>query len=172
MNTDLGKSMEAALKRTIAGVLTILFVTSMTIPAVAGTRDDCITKCKEAAGFIKTQGIDAAIKEINNKHGKFVWNDGVSYVFLMNMKAKMLAHPHKPGLLKPPTLIEATDIDGKAFFKDFIKAADKGKGWTKYMWPVPGMEVNKPKHTFIYRVPDTDYFVGAGFYVMSPGVFY
>lgn len=37
---------------------------------------------------------------------------------------------------------------------------------------VPGMEINKPKHTFIYRVPDTDYFVGAGFYVMSPGVFY
>jgi hypothetical protein len=34
------------------------------------------------------------------------------------------------------------------------------------------MDVNKPKHTYIYRVPDTDYFVGAGFYVMGPGVFY
>ena len=61
-------------------------------------------------------------------------------MFLMNMKARMLAHPHKPALLKPATLIEATDIDGKAFFKDFIRAAEKGKGWTKYMWPVPGME--------------------------------
>ena len=76
------------------------------------------------------------------------------------------------GLTKPDTLIDATDIDGKPFFRDFIKAAQKGKGWTQYMWPVPGMEINKPKHTFIYRVPDTDYFVGAGFYVMSPGVFY
>ena len=144
----------------------------MTVPALAGTRDDCITKCKEAGEFIKTQGINAAIKEINNKDGRFVWNDGVSYVFLMNMNAKMLAHPHKPELTKPDTLIEATDVDGKAFFKDFVKAAEKGKGWAKYMWPVPGMEINKPKHTFIYRVPDTEYFVGAGFYVMSPGVFY
>ncbi len=164
--------MEAVLKRTIACVMTVFMCLLLTFPALAGTRDDCIAKCKEAGDFIKTKGIDAAIKEINNKNGQFVWNDGVSYVFLMNMKAKMLAHPHKPELTKPDTLIEATDIEGKAFFVDFVKAAEKGKGWTKYMWPVPGMEINKPKHTFIYRVPDTDYFVGAGFYVMEPGVFY
>ena len=52
-----------------------------------------------------------------------------------------------------------------------VKAAEKGKGWTKYIWPVPGMDINKPKHTFIYRVPDSEYFVGAGFYVMEPGVY-
>ena len=164
--------MEALLKRIFAGVLTVLMVMSLAVPGLAGTRDDCITKCKEAGDFIKTKGIDAAVKEIGNKNGRFVWNDGVSYIFLMNMKSKMLAHPHKPELTKPATLIEATDVDGKAFFKDFVKAAEKEKGWAKYKWPVPGMEINKPKHTFIYRVPDTDYFVGAGFYVMSPGVFY
>lgn len=164
--------MEAALKRTITCILAICVVILTTIPATAGTRDDCITKCKEAGEFVLNQGIDAAIKEINDKNGRFVWNDGVSYVFLMNMKAKMLAHPHKPELLKPATLIDATDIDGKPFFQDFVKAADKGKGWAKYMWPVPGMDLTKPKHTFIYRVPGTDYFVGAGFYVMSPGVFF
>lgn len=160
------------MKTSIARIWILLLVLLLTAPALAGTRDDCIAKCKEAGDFIKTQGINAAIKEINNKNGRFVWNDGVSYVFLMNMKARMLAHPHKPELLKPETLIDATDVDGKAFFRDFIKRAEKGKGWTKYMWPVPGMDVNKPKHTFIYRVPDTDYFVGAGFYVMKPGVFY
>jgi len=160
------------LKTSIARVWIILLVLFLTAPALAGTRDDVIAKCKEAADFIKTQGVNAAIKEINNKNGRFVWNDGVSYVFLMNMNARMLAHPHKPELLKPDTLINATDVDGKAFFRDFVKAAEKGKGWTKYMWPVPGLDVNKPKHTFIYRVPDTDYFVGAGFYVMSPGEFY
>ena len=144
------------MKSKIAGVLTVLMILLMTVPALAGTRDDCISKCKEAGDFIKKQGIDAAIKEINNKNGHFVWNDGVSYVFLMNMKARMLAHPHKPALLKPATLIEATDIDGKAFFAEFVQKAKKGKGWVKYMWPVPGMEVHKPKHTFIYRVPGTD----------------
>jgi len=160
------------LKTSIVRLWIVLLVLCFTAPALAGTRDDCIAKCKEAGEFIKTQGINAAIKEINDKEGRFVWNDGVSYVFLMNMKARMLAHPHKPELLKPATLIDATDIDGKAFFRDFVKKAEKGKGWAKYMWPVPGMEINKPKHTFIYRVPETDYFVGAGFYVMKPGVFY
>ena len=160
------------MKTSIARMWIVLLVLLLTAPALAGTRDDCISKCKEAGDFIKTQGINAAVKEINNKNGRFVWNDGVSYVFLMNMKARMLAHPHKPELLKPETLIDATDIDGKAFFREFVQKAEKGKGWTKYMWPVPGMDMTKPKHTFIYRVPDTDYFVGAGFYVMSPGVFY
>ncbi|WP_167527938.1 cache domain-containing protein [Desulfosarcina alkanivorans] len=162
------------MKKSTAGILAALMLMVMVLadPAMAGTRDDCITKCKEAGEFIKKQGINAAVKEIGDKKGRFVWNDGVSYVFLMDMKARMLAHPHKPELTKPDTLIEATDVDGKAFFVDFVKAAKKGKGWTKYTWQVPGMEINKPKHTFIYRVPDTDYFVGAGFYVMSPGVFY
>lgn len=160
------------MKRIIIGILTVIFAAPLANHALAGTRDDCISKCKAAGNFIQTKGIDTAIKEIGNKQGRFVWNDGVSYVFLMNMKAKMLAHPHKPALTKPATLIESKDIDGKPFFKDFIKAAQKGKGWCKYMWPVPGIETNKPKHTFIYRVPNTDYFVGAGFYVMGPGVFY
>ena len=160
------------MKNSIARIWIVLLVLFLTAPALAGTRDDCVTKCKEAGDFIKTQGINAAIKEINNKNGRFVWNDGVSYVFLMNMKARMLAHPHKPELLKPETLADTPDIDGKLFFSEFVDKAKKGKGWVKYMWPVPGMEVYKPKHTFIYRVPDTDYFVGAGFYVMKPGVFY
>jgi len=164
--------MEAVLKRTIAGVLTVLIIAALTVPALAGTRDECITKCKEAADFIKSKGIDAAIKEIGNKHGRFVWNHGVSYVFLMNMKAKCLAHPYKPELTKPATLINAKDVKGVSLFKDMVDVAAKGKGWTHYTWEVPGMNVNKPKYTFVYRVPDTDYFVGAGFYVMEPGVFY
>jgi hypothetical protein len=93
--------MEAILKNTRTGLVIVLMLLLLTVPALAGTRDDCISKCKEAGEFIKSQGINAAIKEINNKKGRFVWNDGVSYVFLMNMKAKMLAHPHKPALLKP-----------------------------------------------------------------------
>jgi signal transduction histidine kinase len=147
-------------------------VVLLTIPALAGTRDDCIAKCKEAGEFIKTRGIDAAVQEIANKGGRFVWNGGVSYVFLMNMNAKMLAHPIKPEMTKSETWIDSKDIEGRPFFVDFVNAAKKGRGWTKYSWPVPGMDVNKPKHTYIYRVPDTDYFVGAGFYVMEPGVFY
>ena len=139
---------------------------------VAGTRDNCVAKCKEAANFVKTNGIKAAVKEISIRYNRFTWNDGVSYVFLMDMDCRMLVHPVKPEMAQADNLIETKDVNGKPFFVDFIKAAQKGKGWTKYDWEVPGENVVKPKHTFIYRVPDTQYFVGSGFYVMSPGVFY
>ncbi|BBO75840.1 hypothetical protein DSCW_32570 [Desulfosarcina widdelii] len=154
----------------VAGVMLLFFVAVSN--GVAGTRDNCIAKCKEAANFVKTNGIKAAVKEISIRHNRFTWNDGVSYVFLMDMDCKMLAHPVKPEMAQADNLIETKDVNGKAFFVDFIKAAQKGKGWTRYDWPVPGQEVIKPKHTFIYRIPDTQYFVGSGFYVMSPGVFY
>lgn len=153
-------------------ILTVSMLLLLTVPALAGTRDDCVAKCKEASDFIQSKGIDAAIKEIGNKNGRFVWNDGVSYVFLMNMKAKMLAHPHKPELTKADSLRDTKDINGKFLFQEMVKKAEGGKGWSKYVWPVPGMDIHKPKHTFVYRVPNTDYFVGAGFYVMSPGVYY
>jgi hypothetical protein len=50
--------MEAVLKRSIAVVSTllILMVMFLTVPALAGTRDDCIAKCKEAGEFIKKRG--------------------------------------------------------------------------------------------------------------------
>ncbi len=57
------------MKRIFAGILTVLMVMSLTVPGLAGTRDDCITKCKEAGDFIKTKGIDAAVKEIGNRIG-------------------------------------------------------------------------------------------------------
>ena len=144
---------------------------SLALPALAGTRDDCVTKCKEAAMYIQSKGLDAAIKEIGNRNGQFVWNDGINYVFLMDLDARMLAHPIKPGLTKVKNLIETKDVNGTLFNVDMIEAAKKGKGWTKYVWPIPGMDVEKPKHTFIYRVPNTDYFVAAGFYVIEAGVY-
>jgi signal transduction histidine kinase len=140
--------------------------------SVAGTRDACVSKCKEAAAFVNSEGIKTAIKEMSKRENRFTWNDGVSYVFLMDMQCNMLAHPVKPELTQSKELLHTTDVNGKPFFVDFINAAAKGKGWTKYDWPVPGQDLVKPKHTFIYRIPDTEYFVGAGFYVMSPGVFY
>ncbi len=153
-----------------AGVLFLIFGLISTV--LAGTRDDCILKCKEAAELVKSKGIDTAIKEISSQNNRFVWNDGVSYVFLMNMDCRMLAHPIHPEMTKSNGLLETKDVNGKPMFVDFINAAKKGKGWVKYDWTVPGKDVSKPKHTFIYRVPDTNYFVGAGFYVMAPGEFY
>ncbi len=47
--------------------------------------------------MVNEKGIGAAIAEINKKDGKFVWAD--TYVFLMDLDGKMLAHPMSPALI-------------------------------------------------------------------------
>ncbi|NIO16957.1 MAG: hypothetical protein GTN70_08155 [Deltaproteobacteria bacterium] len=132
------------------------------VSAESGTKEECVAKNKEAAQMITDQGIDAAKAEINKKDGKFVWKD--TYVFLMDLDGNMLAHPMKPSLIGK-NMLETPDKAGKMFFKDFVTVAkDPGEGWVDYMWPKPGMDEPQAKTTHIFRVPGTDFLVGAGVY--------
>lgn len=131
--------------------------------AESATREEVMAKCQEAADMIKNKGIDESSKAIGDKKGPFVWKD--TYVFLMDMDGKMLAHPMKPALTEKDTLVQVKDTTGKPLFLEFIQLANaKGKGWVDYMWPKPGQEEPAPKSSYIYRVPGTQYIVGAGIY--------
>lgn len=147
-------------------VIVLGMVFCLTAQSWAGegaTRDEVIAKCMEAAKLVKDKGIDAAKLAIGDKKGSFVWKD--TYVFLMDMDAKMLAHPIKPKLTEKETLIKVKDTGGKPLFLEFVELANsKGKGWVDYMWPKPGQEKPAAKSSYIYRVPGTQYFVGAGIY--------
>ena len=140
----------------------ILFLAGPTW-AEGATQDEVTAKCQEAAKYIRDNGIDAAIKTIGNKRGPFVWKD--TYVFLMNMDGKMLAHPIKPQLTEQENLLQVKDTAGKPLFVEFVEVANsKGKGWVDYMWPKPGQDKPAAKSSYIYRVPGTQYIVGAGIY--------
>ena len=65
--------------------------------AAGATKDECVAKSKEAAAMVNEKGLDAAVAEINKKDGKFVWKD--TYVFMMDLDGKMLAHPMSPALV-------------------------------------------------------------------------
>ncbi len=132
--------------------------------AVAGsaTKDECVAKSKEAAQMINDKGLDAAVAEINNKNGKFVWKD--TYVFLMDLNGTMLAHPMSPTLIGK-NLLATPDKTGKMLFVEFVDVAkDPGNGWVDYMWPKPGEDTPSKKISYIYRVPGQNYLVGAGIY--------
>jgi cytochrome c len=130
----------------------------------AATKEECVIKCHEAAALINSKGLDEAIKEIGDPKGPFVWKD--SYVFLMNMDGKMLAHPMQPELTKLQNCLLITDPTDKALFVSFVNLAKTvGHGWVEYMWPKPGHKSPSKKITYIYRVPGKDLFVGAGVYV-------
>jgi cytochrome c len=129
----------------------------------SATKEEVISQCRAAATLIKNKGIEAAITAIGDKEGPFVWKD--TYVFLMDLDGKMLAHPIKPELTKRDDLLQVADTDGKPLFMEFVKVANSaGQGWVDYMWPKPNEDKPVGKTSYIFRVPDTQYFVGAGIY--------
>jgi cytochrome c len=147
----------------VAAIVAILCVVTAA-HAQQATKEECVTKCHEAAALISAKGLDEAIKAIGDPKGPFVWKD--SYVFLMNLDGKMLAHPMQPELTKLPHCLLITDPTDKALFVAFVNLARTvGQGWVDYMWPKPGKKSPSKKLTYIYRVPNQDLFVGAGVYV-------
>jgi dihydroorotase len=93
--------------------------------AAGATKDECVAKSKEAAAMVNEKGLDAAVAEINKKDGKFVWKD--TYVFLMDLDGKMIAHPMSPALIGK-NLLDMPDkgTPGKLLFKEMVALAKSG----------------------------------------------
>lgn len=127
-------------------------------------KEECVVKCREAAAMINSEGVEKTAELIGDPDGPFVWKD--SYVFLMDLNGKMIAHPFKPELTQKEHCLLITDPTDKALFVHFVNLArSKGEGWVEYMWPKPLKNTPRKKETYIYRVPNHDLFVGAGVYV-------
>jgi len=157
----------------IALVVMWSVVLGSSVLAESGTKEECVTLCKEAAKMVNEKGLDAAIAEIGNREGKFVTKN--TYVFLMDLEGNRLAHPYAapkdPKIMK---LFDVKDTTGKPFVQEYIQVAKtKGEGWTEYMYPRPE-ELKKPtpynekvsskKLSYVYRVPGKDLMVIAGFF--------
>lgn len=157
------------MKNVVSGFLVLLLIFVINGTAVAGensaTVAECIEMAEKAAAMI-LEDTDAALAEISKRDGKFVWKD--SYVFAMNLEGKMLAHPFMPGLMRMDNLLltpdKNTDAPKMLFVEFVVMASTKGEGWVEYMWPKPGSTAPSIKETYIYRVPNTNMFVGAGIY--------
>lgn len=151
----------------LSAVIALVLTSCFAIGAWAqepATKEECVLQCYEVAALINSKGLDAAVKEVGDSKGSFVWKD--SYVFLMDMDGKMLAHPMQPELTQLPHCLLITDPTDKAIFVSFVNLARTvGHGWVEYMWPKPGKKSPSKKITYIYRVPGQDVFAGAGVYV-------
>ena len=148
---------------TITTILVTIACFSAMAWAESATKQEVVAKCEAAAKLIQDQGIEMASQTIGNKKGPFVWKD--TYVFLMDLDGKMIAHPIKPELAQKDNLLQVKDTDGKPLFVEFVEVAgSKGQGWVNYMWPKPGEDKPAAKTSYILRVKGTPYFVGAGIY--------
>ena len=132
----------------------------------AATRAEIVEKCKEAAAMALAEGKEAAIAEIGNPQGRFVWKN--TYVFLMDFAGNMLAHPMIPQLTEKGPLFHVSDKNPKKPKMIFVECVDiaqkNGEGWIWYMWTKPNSREVADKFTFIQRVGFTDMLVGAGIY--------
>ena len=143
---------------------TLVLFSSLAVAGDNATTEECIEKTHEAAAMINARGLEEAIKLIGDPKGPYVWKD--SYVFLMDLKGKMLAHPMKPELTRYEHVLLETDATDKALFVHFVNVArEDGEGWVDYRWPKPGKKTPSKKVTYIYKVPEKDLLVGAGVYV-------
>lgn len=152
-------------------ILMILIPVLLMLPAAGlaeddATRAEIIEKCKEAAEMALAEGKEAAIAEIGNPEGRFVWKN--TYVFLMDFDGNMLAHPMIPQLTEKGSLFHVADKNPKKpkmIFVEFVEIAkNNGEGWIWYQWPKPNSRDAVDKFTYIRRVGFTDMLVGAGIY--------
>ncbi|NEX62057.1 cache domain-containing protein [Noviherbaspirillum galbum] len=117
-----------------------------------GTPDEAMALVKRAIAFMKTNGIDKTVSEVNNPSGKFVDRD--LYIMIYDMNGKNLAHGANPKMIGKD-LIELKDVDGVPFIRDRIEIAKtKGSGWQNYKFTNPVTKNIEPKVLYIERSGD------------------
>ncbi len=151
----------------LAGLLTCVLTLCLTLGAYALdlTPQSCKEVAQKAAALIAEKG-DAALAELKNKDGEFIFADGQGYVWVQDPEAIMLMHPIKPDL-DGKSLADFQDLNGMFVFVVFSEMAeDNGSGWVPYSWPKPGQESESPKISYVIKTENggKTYIVGCGMY--------
>ena len=119
---------------------------ALTILSCGSAKDDAKTLVKKAAAYLKYQGKDKTLAEINKPKGMF--DKGELYVFAYNLNGVMLAHPKNPELIGK-NLIDVPDSDGKLVRKAIVeKANSRGSGWVDYVYLNPETKEMEHKTTY------------------------
>lgn len=125
------------------------------------TKDECVAKVAEVVKVIKQQSAQAAIDQVNNAKGPFVWKD--TYVYIMDLSGTIVAHGQQPkfigknlmGLKDPITMLPWYP----ALFEK-IKADVNSKGWFDYHWAKPNADGVFKKECYYERAGDLVVFAG------------
>ena len=118
----------------------------------ASGKDAAKSLVKKAAAYVKYQGKEKAIAEINKPRGMF--DKGELYVFAYDLQGVMVAHPKNPTLIGQ-NLIAVPDNDGKLFRKEIVeKAKNRGSGWVDYVYLNPETNELEHKTTYLQKAGD------------------
>ncbi len=147
------------MKKMFLIVLAAVFLLgSVAVCSAVSTTDQAKAMVENAIAFLKANGKDKTVAELNNQKGRFVKGD--VYVVLLDMKATILAHPYNAKLVGT-NMLEVPDTDGKFFRKDMVEMAKtKGSGWIDFKYKNPLANKVESKTAFIKKADDMIFICG------------
>jgi signal transduction histidine kinase len=127
------------------------------VPALAtggqATKDEAVAMVNKAVSFIKSEGIEKAYAEIDNRQGQFVDRD--LYIVVYGMDGKVLAHGANAKLIGRD-MIDAQDVDGVYYVKDRVTLAAKNANfWQDYKFVNPTTKKIQPKQMYCEKLDAT-----------------
>lgn len=131
-----------------AMVVSIIMCAGIVMAQEKGTMEECVSLVKQAIEISKTQGEEAAFKEIMNPKGKFLVKD--LYLYAADMAGVCYAHGVLP-VMVGKNMGNLKDKEGKPFTAELIGLAKKGQksGTVDYAWTNPKTGKIAPKTAYI-----------------------
>lgn len=128
----------------------------------AATLEDAKELGIKAAAFVKANGREAGVKELNNPKGQFV--KGELYVTLHDFNGVFLANP-KISAVVGHNHWELKDPNGRFFVQEMVEIAKtKGSGWISYDWSNPATKKIQKKKSWVQRVEGTNVYTLSGLF--------
>ena len=125
-----------------------------------GTADQAKAMVERAAAFLKANGKEKLLAELNSPKNQFIDRD--LYVLAYGLDGTRLAHPYNPKLVGT-SVLDAVDFDGKAYGKEIVETAQaKGSGWVDYKFTEPMTKKLANKSLYVLKVEDL--ILGCGIY--------
>jgi cytochrome c len=138
-----------------------LAISTPTIAAEFGTKEEAIAMVKHVQEQFKKEGPEVTFKAVSDKSAKD-YHDRDLYPFIYDMKGINVAHGARPALIGK-NLIDLKDQDGKYLIREMVDIANgTGTGWVDYKWPNPITNKIEDKSSYVEKMGD--YFVGVGIY--------
>jgi len=137
-----------------ANSLIIMEATRTMADGIGGVMKDIYTSEAERIDFCRSF-ID---------HIRF-FDDGSGYFFIVDLDGVCIAQGARPQD-EGQSIIDLQDTQGTYFIKEMINIVnDNGSGVVDYFWNNPVTGQNEIKSTYVMLIPETNYFIGTGFYV-------
>lgn len=113
----------------------VLFAGQSMAAAEHGSAEEAVAMVQKAIAYMKANGREKTLAEVNNLHGQF--RDRDLYITINDLNGKNLAHGAN-AKMQGKDLIELKDADGKFFMRERMELAKtKGKGWQDYKFVNP-----------------------------------